>query len=726
MTRVHTPTSRPGPGSAAIHWVNGTDRPRGDRRPAVPGQPYAPIRPLASPGSGGRVLPFAIVAGLAFPTIPFATIDNLSALVAATVIFVVIVSGALVLPWQRWPAWCEVIPVYGFLAVIALLREGAGGGASGYGPLAILPVVWLALYHNRWQLIVGLVLEAAVFFVPPVAIGGPAYPMAELRRTLLLVAVSGVVGVTTHRLVARKRRNTVALAEAAARIRRDHEFTSTVLDTANHLVLVLDGNYRIQLFNRSCEQLTGRRLRDVAGDPAWWLFARPGEVAAAGQAFTSVLAGRYPQHGESDWLATDGARHRVAWTSTALRDESGKISHILVTALDVTERRKLERLFADVLEAATEQAIIGSDSDGLVTVFNVGAQRLLGYRPDEVKHRSTLTSFHDPAEIADRAAELGIAPGFEVIAGRARAGDTETREWTYVRKDGSHVPVSLTTNSIRDAAGEIVGFVGIARDVTADREATQALVEAYERERAASERLRQLDQVRSDFVSSVSHDLRTPLTSVLGYVEMLLDGDAGDLTPGQSRLLEVAHRNARRLLALVQDILLISRIDAGMFTLSRHPVSIDKVVNGALEALGQPVGRDVRISVATPDDPLIVEADTEQLERALTNLIGNAVKFTPDGGRVVLTAAAESGMAVLRVSDTGVGIPVEELPRVFDRFFRSSRTQRQGIQGTGLGLAITKAIIEAHGGSIEAASEPGQGTTVSFTVPLAQPGTFAG
>jgi signal transduction histidine kinase len=283
--------------------------------------------------------------------------------------------------------------------------------------------------------------------------------------------------------------------------------------------------------------------------------------------------------------------------------------------------------------------------------------------------------------------------------------------------------VELTMTEIRDDAGEVAGLLSVARDVTRERQGVEAMTAALARETAAVDRLRELDRVRTDLVATVSHELRTPLTSILGNVELLADGDAGPLSGPQARLVAAVERNARRLLALIEDLLMLSRIEAGSVKINARPVHVRAIVGGALEALHTTrASRGVELEVDLPPEPLLVLGDQAQLERVLINLVDNGLKFTPPGGQVrVAVDGGDDGFARLVVSDTGMGIPEGEIDSVFEQFFRSTRSRERAAPGTGLGLAITKSIVERHGGRIWANSGGDRtGTQVVCLLPRAQ------
>jgi signal transduction histidine kinase len=237
--------------------------------------------------------------------------------------------------------------------------------------------------------------------------------------------------------------------------------------------------------------------------------------------------------------------------------------------------------------------------------------------------------------------------------------------------------------------------------------------------RRQNERLRALDRLKDEFVAVVAHDLRTPLTSIRGYVDMLLAGDAGPLTDTQERFLEVVHRNSDRLERLAGDLLLLARSEAGELELDLRPTDLATVVRDAAEAArpaaeAEGITLDVAIEDVAP-----VRADRERLGQMLDNLVSNAVKFTPAGGRVTLSVGPSPAGATIDPADTGPGIPADELPLLFERFFRARGATEAGVPGTGLGLTIAKTIAEGHGGTIAAESRGGEGARFRVTLPLA-------
>jgi signal transduction histidine kinase len=255
---------------------------------------------------------------------------------------------------------------------------------------------------------------------------------------------------------------------------------------------------------------------------------------------------------------------------------------------------------------------------------------------------------------------------------------------------------------------------GLARDLGTALLQAQAFQEKAE----AVAHLKETNAVKTAFVSTVSHELRTPLTSIGGYVEVLAEGTFGDLNDRQQQVLHVVARNTDRLMALVEDLLALSRSDTGELALQMLEIDLAELVAG-VGATAAPLlaGRHLIVEITPVEPGTCLTGDVEQLGRLLLHLVSNAVKFTPDGGTVRVTARSAPEDTTLVVEDTGHGIEPEDLPRVFDRFYRTELADQHAIQGPGLGLSVVRSIVEQHGGEVAIVSTPGRGTTVTVTLP---------
>ncbi|MBO0787818.1 MAG: GAF domain-containing protein, partial [Actinobacteria bacterium] len=270
-------------------------------------------------------------------------------------------------------------------------------------------------------------------------------------------------------------------------------------------------------------------------------------------------------------------------------------------------------------------------------------------------------------------------------------------------------------------AAEVAAVEWIAADVGAGLHHARM----YEAENRLVEELTALDRAKSDFLATVSHELRTPLTSIAGYVEMLKDADAASPPSEDYRsMLATVERNTARLRTLIEDVLTLSKIESGAFKSTMQPVSLGDIIAGVAAALQpQAAASGVRLTGHAPAGGLIVYGDPGQLDRMLMNLASNAVKFTPGGGLVQITGRESDHLAVVEVSDTGIGIPETDQRQLFGRFFRASNAVSRSIPGTGLGLAIVRTIVANHGGQLDLRSAEGEGTTVTVRLTrLASPG----
>jgi signal transduction histidine kinase len=298
--------------------------------------------------------------------------------------------------------------------------------------------------------------------------------------------------------------------------------------------------------------------------------------------------------------------------------------------------------------------------------------------------------------------------------------DATPRDWRYLRKDGEVRTMSMSLSPIDDHGGAIVGYLITAEDITERVRTHDALEAALVTERRAVAHLTEVDRTKDAFVSSVSHELRTPITNIVGYLELLLEGAYGATTDPQEEALGRIDSNSHRLLELIDDLLTLSSIESLDVELNQEPVDLREVIRRT----GASVRTDLterrqRLDLQLPNEPVVVLGDEGHLERMVSNLATNAVKFTPDGGTIVLRVRADGDRPAIEVADTGVGIPQEEQSLLFNRFFRSTHAQTEAIKGSGLGLSIARSIAHRHGARISATSTPGRGSV--FTVTFGDP-----
>lgn len=364
----------------------------------------------------------------------------------------------------------------------------------------------------------------------------------------------------------------------------------------------------------------------------------------------------------------------------------------LYQSVDEQARRLAELLRVREEEATQRQAILESIADGVVVagdagqvvLANAAAERILGLSREQLIGQAIKRLY----------AELLRAAG-------RRMGDQAILQWDDKIVMGSLAPVRMPE-------GTVLGYVAIFRDVTRERQAEQA---------------------KSDFVATISHELRTPMTSIKGYSDLLAGGAVGSVTPQQRRFLEIVRTNSERMISLVNNLIAASEIERGPIEIEARPVDMAEVIAEAVQAVRCQAGeRQLDLIVTMPPNLPPVLGDRQRLRQVMDNLLDNAWRYTPDHGRITLWAAevcqeTRSGQpapcVVINIRDTGVGIRPEDQAHIFDKFFRAENPLSVEAGGTGMGLAIVKGLVEAHGGRVWVESQPGAGSTFGFIVPVA-------
>ena len=527
-----------------------------------------------------------------------------------------------------------------------------------------------------------------------------------------------------------------------------------ILDATGCVVMVVDittGN--VVGTNRPTEVVTGFHTSELLDRPLWETIMVSEDRAAMETAYDACVRAGVPLSYESTVATKSGEQRRVVWSGEFLLDDLGARTHLVMTGIDITAIQSTGGLFGRLMRAATTTSFIATDLEGRVTFFSSGAEEMFGYQAREILGKRFPLSCFEPAQFQARASALGVPADLRLLTlgysllddrpggrefdlgvhERRRASDDlrddsqhasvapRSHDWTMVRKDATQFTVSVSVDQVTDTSGQLVGHLGVGHDVTDQRITEDLLFETLELEREAVERLRKLDQTKTEFVATVSHELRTPMTSISGYTELLQDGAAGDLNEAQAAFVDAIGRNCDRLTSLANDLLTLSSLEAGTFAHEQTDVDLRNVFSAAHAAL-QPVldGRRLDVTFETPPEPVVVAGDAPNLERLVFNLVTNAVKFTEDDGWVVCKLRVVGDWARLEVSDNGIGIPEDEQSELFTRFFRSSNAVERAIQGSGLGLTIVESIAHGHGGDISVVSAPMQGTTFIVDLPLKQ------
>jgi signal transduction histidine kinase/AmiR/NasT family two-component response regulator len=388
----------------------------------------------------------------------------------------------------------------------------------------------------------------------------------------------------------------------------------------------------------------------------------------------------------------------------------------------VSEIRRQEALLKtgalqNAILTSANFSLIATDEKGVIQLFNVGAERMLGYTAAEVVNKLNPSDIHDPEEVRARAQALSrelatpITPGFEALAFKASRGIEDIYELTYVTKSGTRFPAIVSITALRDDYDEIIGYLLIGTDNSVRKRVELELIKAM----AVAEKA---NLAKSDFLSSMSHELRTPLNAILGFAQLMESGTPAP-TPTQKRSIDQISKAGWYLLELINEILDLALIESGKLPLSLEPTSLTAVMREC-HAMIEPQAQKRGIGMTFPESPrsYFVRADRTRLKQVLINLLSNAIKYNRAGGSVVVDyTMSRPGSIRVRVKDTGEGLSAGDLAQLFQPFNRLGK--ESGIeQGTGIGLMVSKQLVELMQGRIGVESTVGEGSAFWFELNL--------
>jgi len=489
--------------------------------------------------------------------------------------------------------------------------------------------------------------------------------------------------------------------------KRERDLLHAVLDHASVSIQVKDLEGRFLVANRQIE-------RDFGLDEGALLGIRPHDVWPKDTADIyaandrAVLDADGPVEVEETAEHLDGT-HTYISVKFPLRDNTGKVFGIGGISTDITQRIRVERelrqsqVFLDsIIENIPDMVFVKDAGDLRFVRFNRAGEELIGRSRDDLIGRNDHDLF--PVEQADHfvAADRGVIERGELTDIAEEEIDTVHQGQRILHTKKIPIP---------GPDGEPAYLLGISEDITERRRADDAL-------RAAKDEAERANRAKSEFLSRMSHELRTPLNSILGFAQLL---ELDEMAPDQSEAVSHILKGGRHLLSLINEVLDISRIEAGTMALSLEPVALDTMIEECIE-LVRPQAQARSIELVNNDGRRHrhVQADRQRLRQVMLNLLSNAVKFNHDGGTITVACEHEDASVRIMVTDTGAGIRAERLDRLFTPFDRLD-ADAAGVQGTGLGLALSLRLVEAMNGTIEVDSEPGRGSTFSFALPVGQP-----
>ncbi|MGZ5390055.1 MAG: hybrid sensor histidine kinase/response regulator, partial [Aeromicrobium sp.] len=505
-----------------------------------------------------------------------------------------------------------------------------------------------------------------------------------------------------------------------------------ILRSTNFSSIATDDQGVIQLFNVGAERMLGYSASEVIDQITPADISDPREVVARAAALSLELGATISPGFEAlafkasrgiediyglTYIRKDGTRFPAIVSVTALRDDQLSIIGYLLIGTDNSARkhaeeklRWTEESFRLMVESVSDYAIVMLDPEGLIVSWNTGAQRIKGFQADEIVGRHFATFYtEDDVESGKPQRDLEQA---------AATGRLEVEGWR-IRRDGSVFWANIVLTAIRDQGGNLRGFAKLTRDLTERNKFEATLTNA----RAVAEKA---NLAKSEFLSSMSHELRSPLNAILGFAQ-LMESDSPPATPAQNESIMQILNAGWYLLELITEILDLAAIESGKLSMSLEPVMLNDVLlecQSMIEPLAQK--RGIRLNFTGGDAAYCVKADRTRIKQVLINLLSNAIKYNNPGGSVVVACSAKSpsGRVRLTVTDTGAGLPPEKLAQLFQPFNRLGQ-ELGPEEGTGIGLVVSKRLVELMDGVIGVESSPGKGSIfwveLTSTAPLTLP-----
>jgi PAS domain S-box-containing protein len=486
--------------------------------------------------------------------------------------------------------------------------------------------------------------------------------------------------------------------EVEESLRRQSRLLEVTLASIGDAVIVTDKEGRATFLNAVAEALTGWRTEEAKGKPLIDVFRivneRTRKLAEDPVAKVLRTGNVCGLANHTVLLSRDGREVPIDDSAAPIRAPDGELFGVVLIFRDITEQRRAEhtRSWLAAIIESSEDAIVSKTLNGTVTSWNPGAARLFGYEPEEIIGRSITTII--PADLRHEEEE---------VLARIRRGErVEHFETQRLTKNGRRIDISLTVSPVRDEEGSIVGASKIARDITERKRAERLLYEA--------------DRRKDEFLATLAHELRNPLAPIRNTAELLCREQHE--RPELRSACEILVRQVGQLTRLVDDLLDVQRIRTGHVELREELLDAGQLVKNVASAVRATFDAShQQLNVSIPAQPLHVLGDRARLTQVFSNLLYNANRYTPDGGRVSVDVAQEQTEIVVRIRDTGIGIPPDELEHIFELFAQANHLHDGAREGLGIGLALARRLVEMQGGRIEVRSE-GEGRGSEFTVRL--------
>lgn len=482
---------------------------------------------------------------------------------------------------------------------------------------------------------------------------------------------------------------------------------AAIIDSSDDAIISKDLNGTVRSWNRSAERIFGYKAEEIVGKPISVLFP-PDRLQEETEILSRLKKGERVDHFETVRMRKDGTAVTVAVTISPIHNSEGRVVGASKVARDITENSELEGRYRAII-ASSDDAIVSKDLNGIVQSWNQAAERMFGYTAAEMIGKSITVLF--PPDRLDEEPKI-----LEQLRRGQRVDHFET---VRTRKDGRQLDVSVTISPVKDPTGRIIGVSKVARDISSIKRVLREREELLKREAAARTEAERVGRMKDEFLATLSHELRTPLSAILGWAT-LLRSEGGPTPEELEQGIEIIERNARAQAQLIEELLDMSRVMNGKMRLDVQPVDLQTVISDAIASIRPSAeAKGIRLTHVLDPKGGTITGDPNRLQQVLWNLLTNAVKFTPKGGRIQVFLRRVNSHVEISVVDSGQGISSEFLPHLFTRFSQADTSIARRHGGLGLGLALVKSLVELHGGHVKATSQgEGQGSTFVVSLPL--------
>jgi PAS domain S-box-containing protein len=667
----------------------------------------------------------------------------------------------------NWKKILEIVFVY-----LILISSAAFIFWKGYHlEYLIIPVLlWIAFRFGRFEATIAVFIVSAITIVSTINGAGPLTDLVLKKTLVYLLSFIGVIAIATLCLSILNYEHNKAEESRLAAQKQLYD----IIDFLPDATFAIDKDGKVIAWNKAIEEMTGKSKKDMIGKGNY-AYSVPFFGEAKPILIDIIMKPNNPSHlsiydNINNQKTTIFAElynpvlnHHLAGAASVLLDKEGNVYGAIESIRDISDRKiaelelkhykenlekivkersaalvqandlligeirerdhaekalkESERKYRDLVESANS-VILRWKPDGSITFFNAFAQKFFGFTEPEIIGKNVVGTIVPVLESSGRDLSV-LMDDLEQNPEKHIFNENEN-----IKKNGERVWIAWTNKPVFDESGAITEILSVGNDITIRRKIEESLLNTMNELAIAKEQAESADRIKSAFLATMSHELRTPLNSIIGFTGTILQGLAGPLNEEQNKQLNMVQNSSRHLLALIGDVLDISKIEAGQLELLPSQFQLKPAIEKIIKViLPMAEKKGLRIHLDIADDPGTIIADQRRLEQVILNLLNNAVKFTEKGHINVLNKI-ENGMCILSVEDTGIGMKPEDIPKLFQPFYQIDSGTARKNEGTGLGLSICKKILDLMNGSIDVQSKLGEGSTFTIQFPVIAEGNI--